>query len=83
MVHVGVHEALISEGINAVADKNRHHGKKRQQEGKETDLFFIKKEILRGLVKKQVILQGLIIIKQIFLLGCSGKGSVGQRYMVG
>ena len=24
MVHVGVHEALISEGINAVADKNRH-----------------------------------------------------------
>ena len=40
MVHVGVHEALISEGINAVADKNRHHGKKRQQEGKETDLFF-------------------------------------------
>ena len=45
--------------------------------------FFIKKEILRGLVKKQVILQGLIIIKQIFLLGCSGKGSVGQHYMVG
>ena len=82
MVHVGVHEALISEGINAVADKNRHHGKKRRKEKKQI-FFFIKKEILRGLVKKQVILQGLIIIKQIFLLGCSGKGSVGQRYMVG
>ena len=50
---------------------------------KKQIFFFIKKEILRGLVKKQVILQGLIIIKQIFLLGCSGKGSVGQRYMVG
>ena len=108
VIHIGVHEAFITERIDVIADKNRHHAQKGQQEGEKAD-FVIPHEIPHIIfgsgkmschnapvrarktapqkyvlpVKKKVILQHMVIMKQFFFFFNITEGTVGKQHVAG